>query len=49
MKYLKYIMILSYGIVILGGLILGLLYSFINEAVSYHMTAFRYVMAGIKF
>ncbi len=40
MKYLKYIMILSYGIVILGGLILGLLYSFINEAVSYHMTAF---------
>ncbi len=40
MKYQKYIMILSYGIVILGGLILGLLYSFINEAVSYHMTAF---------
>ncbi len=40
MKYLKYIMIFSYGVVILGGLILGLLYSFINEAIAYHMTAF---------
>ncbi len=40
MKLIKILTICSYGVVILGGLILGVIYSTITEGVSYHLAAF---------